>query len=148
MVAVHTRRPVAPADVDALHALADRAERTDGHPSLGESVWQHLADPASGESTLIVAEDHDQMIGAMHVATPPSGPAVAAVVVDPAHRESGVATALIDAGTAEATALGCDHLVLWAFGADGRADAFAGAAGFELERELWQMRVALPLDDR
>jgi mycothiol synthase len=147
MVAVRTRRSVAPDDVTALHALAERAERVDGHASLGESVWQHVADPASGESTLLVAEDGKQMIGAMHVATPPSGPAVAAIVVDPEHRESGVATALVEAGAREASALGRDHLVLWAFGADERADAFASAAGFEPERELWQMRVPLPLDD-
>jgi mycothiol synthase len=147
MVAVQTRRPVAPDDVAALRRLAARAELADGHPSLGDSVWQDLASPASDKTTLLTAHDGDQLIGALHVAAPPSGPAVAAIVVDPEHRESGVATALMNAGAREASALGHDHLVLWAFGADARADAFALAAGFAPERELWQMRVPLPLND-
>jgi mycothiol synthase len=148
MVEVRTRRPVAPDDVRALRALADRAEHADGHPSLSDSVWQELSDPAAEESTLLLAQEEGRVVGALHLASPRSKSATAAVVVDPERREGGVASALIEAAAAEATTLGCEHLQLWAFGADERADSFATAAGFRRERELWQMRVSLPLGGR
>jgi len=40
------------------------------------------------------------------------------------------------------------ELELWTFGADATSDSFAAAAGFTVARELWQMRVALPLEEQ
>ena len=68
-----------------------------------------------------------------------------ALVVAPEHRGHGAARALVDAAVQRAKERQGTHLVLWAFGADDRADRLAAATGFTLERELWQMRVPLPL---
>jgi len=141
------RNPVAPADVAIVRALADAAQAADGHPSLGDAVWRDLGAPGDG-TALFVAFDDDHPIGALHTMSRTDGPATAAVVVHPDRREAGVATALIDAVIEALTARRAHHLVLWAFGADDRAGAFASGVGFVPERELWQMRVPLPLAEQ
>jgi mycothiol synthase len=144
VIDVRMRNPVAPADVAIVRALADQAQAADGHPSLGDAVWRDLHAPSDG-TRLFVAFDDDQPIGALHTMSRPDGPVTAAVVVDPDRREAGVATALLDAARKVLADRAPRHVVLWAFGADDRADAFASAAGFAPERELWQMRVPLPI---
>ena len=138
------RHPVAPGDVAIVRALAADAEASDGHPPLGDGVWRDLQAP-DANTTLFVAVDGDEPVGALHTMRGADGSVTAAVVVHPEHREVGVASALLDAATDVLTSQGARHVTLWAFGADDRSDAFAAAAGFTPERELWQMRVALPL---
>ena len=140
------RHPVAPGDVAIVRALAADAEAVDGHPPLGDAVWRDLQAP-SGGTTLFLAVDGDEPIGALHATASVDGAVTAAIVVHPEHRAAGVARALLDAATAALPARGARHVTLWAFGADGRADAFATAAGFAPVRELWQMRVGLPLTE-
>jgi len=147
MVDVRTCTPIAPADVSAVRALADAAEAADGHPSFGDAVWVDLA-TASDATTLLLAQDRGAPVGALHLTSRPGGPATAAVVVHPDHRESGAARALVEGAVESLSAAGGGHLQLWAFGVDERADAFATSTGFTRERELWQMRVPLPLAEK
>jgi mycothiol synthase len=144
MVDVRTCFPIAPADVLVVRALADASEAADGHPALGDAVWLDLAAP-SDTTTLLLAHDRGTPVGALHLTRRPTGPATAAVVVHPEHREAGVAGALVDGAVGSLSTRGGGHLLLWAFGVDERADAFATSNGFTRERELWQMRVPLPL---
>jgi len=110
-------------------------------------VWRDLGAPGP-HTALVTARANGELVGALHLAPHPNGGSTAAVVVHPDHRESGVATRLIDVAVAATADGGGGHLVLWAFGADARADAFAASVGFAPERELWQMRVSLPLTER
>lgn len=144
---MRVHRPVAPEAVAATRALAEAAEAADGHPSLGDDVWRDLAAPGP-QTALVVARDDGEPVGALHLTRHPDRGSTAAVVVHPDHRESGVATRLVDAAIATPVEDGGGKLVLWAFGADARADAFAASVGFAPERELWQMRVPLPLTER
>jgi mycothiol synthase len=144
MVDVRMCAPIAPADVSVVRALADASEAADGHPALGDAVWRDLAAP-SNATTLLLAHDREAPVGALHLTRRPGGPVTAAVVVHPDHRESGIARALVDGAVESMAASGGRHLLLWAFGVDERADAFATSNGFTRERELWQMRVPLPL---
>lgn len=110
-------------------------------------MWRDLAAPGP-QTALVVARDDGEPVGALHLTRHPDRGSTAAVVVHPDHRESGVATRLVDAAIATPVEDGGGKLVLWAFGADARADAFAASVGFAPERELWQMRVPLPLTER
>jgi mycothiol synthase len=146
VISVQMRHPVAPGDVASVRVLVDAAALADGHPPFGDAVLRDLRSP-SKHTVVFLAFDGEQPIGALHAIQADDRSVTAAVVVHPQHRQAGVAAALVDAWLAVLARYGARHVSLWAFGADARADAFAASAGFELERELWQMRVALPLGE-
>ncbi len=144
---MRTRHPVADVDVEVVRALAEAAATADGHPSLGDSVWRDLHEPGD-DTGLFLAFDGDEPIGALHAMPRPAGLATVGVVVHPDHRVAGAGAALLEAAVEFLADLGARHVVLWAFGADERSDAFAAAEGFAPERELWEMRVPLPVDEQ
>jgi mycothiol synthase len=148
MLDVRVRRPIAPADVVTIQRLDGLAQATDGHPSLGGSVWRDLAHP-SPASAIVVASLDGEPVAALHVAPSENdGRSVTmATVVDPHHRAADLERALLDAALAEPE-LGRHRMLLWVFGADDRADRFALPFGFTPERELRQMEVALPVEAR
>ena len=147
MLDVQVRRPVAPADLTLLRGLAAAATRADDHPPFGDAVWRDLGHPGP-DSTLILGLVEGGAVAAVHVA-PADDPAavVASILVDPGHRSPATATALLDALVTDARARAIAHITLWCFGTDERSDALVSGAGFTKERELWQMRVGLPLDE-
>ncbi len=150
------RHPVAPADVDTVRSLTAAAEAADGHPPFGDTVWRDLAHPSPSSAGFLALVD-GAPAGYADLAEHRTGADAAtrgtewalAVVVHPSRRGAGVASALVNAAVehagANAAPDGRSRIVLWAFGVDDRADAFAARAGFRPERELWQMRVRLPL---
>lgn len=69
------------------------------------------------------------------------GPSSAHLVVDPAHRRRGIATALVRRMIVEAGAKG---LRVWAHGDEAAAGLLSGRLGFRRVRGMWQMR--RPLD--
>jgi len=146
MLDVQVRRPVAPADLNLLRGLAATATQADGHPPLGDAVWRDLEHPRP-DSTLILGLVGGEAVGAVHVAPADDpGTVVAAILVDPDHRTPDTATALLSALVTDARTRAIERITLWFFGTDKRNDALVSGAGFLLERELWQMRVSLPLD--
>lgn len=143
---MRTCHPIAPADVAIVRALAEAAGAADGHPPFGDAVWRDLRAP-SEHSMLFVALDGDQPVGALHAIAADDRSVTAALVVHPDRRSDDVGTALIAEGLTVLARHGSRHVSLWMFGADDQADAVAAAASLEVERELWQMRVPLPLDE-
>jgi len=150
MVEVRERGSVAPADMAIVDALAAAATAADGHPPFGDAVWRDLADPGDW-SRLLIAYDGETPIAALHLGVDPRGSkrrVPASLVVLPSWRDGAVAGALVDAGIEYVATTGGGELELWTFGADATSDSFAAAAGFTVARELWQMRVALPLEEQ
>jgi len=147
MLDVQVRRPVAPADVVAVRDLASVATRIAGHPPFGDAVWRDLEHPGP-DSTLILGLVDGDVVGAVHAA-PGGDPAtvVAAILLGPDRPNPETATALLDVLVNDARAHAIAHITLWLFGADEQNATLVGGAGFTVERELWQMRVGLPLDD-
>lgn len=132
-------------EAGAARALADRSERRDEHPALGEAVWLDLARPAAGSQGFGAhVSGATEPVGYLRVIARPDGRAELAMTVHPDHRDDDVPGSLLDAGLAHAREVGT-HATLWVFGADVDADALAGGRGLRTERELWQMRTPLPV---
>jgi mycothiol synthase len=151
MLEVRVLQSVAPDEAEAVHDLATAAAAVDGHPPFGDAVWRDLAHPAPASVGLLALAD-GRPAGYLHVAadggTVPRATALS-LVVDPQHRDDDVVRELLARALAHLRTSGTDHVQLWVFGAGdpwgARVEAVARAAGFDVERELRQMRVPLPL---
>ena len=141
--------PGAPGTAPLVHRLADAALAADGRPPFGDGVWRDLEHPDPASVGLLAVDDATP-VGYLHAAT--DGGTVTrattlSLVVHPEHRGTGAGHALLSQAVERLARsdAGPRHLQLWLFGANACADDFAGRAGFVRERELRQMRVALPL---
>jgi mycothiol synthase len=144
---ISVRRPVAPADVAALRDVAALAAAAAGHPVLGDSVWRDLAHP-SPDTTLVVAQDHGVAVGVLHAGRNEAGASShlrLSVAVAPGQPVGEVAGALVRRALDDLRD-GSGHLVeLWVSGADDDSDAVAAELGLKPARDLWQLRVRLPV---
>lgn len=153
MTSVTTLRllqPVAPADAVATGRLHDAAEAADGHPSLNEAVWRDLDAGGHPGSAGVLATDGEHAVGYAHVArsdsfSPPHWEV--GLVVHPDRRGTGLEAELLEAAVQHIAAEGGGPVVLWVPGADENDDEAVTAAGFAPQRDLLQMRVALPLSE-
>jgi mycothiol synthase len=145
-VDLEVHRPITADDVALLRRLADDAEAADGHPALAEGVWRDLAHPTDA-SALVVARVDGRPAGALHVAPAENEPAqrTGAVVLAPDHRTMDVLTGLLDRAARSDVCGDADRLVVWMLGADDTTDAVLWQVGATRARELFQMRVALPI---
>ena len=135
--------PALAAEVDTLAAAATDA---DGTAPLSEQVLRHLRHPGTEH---LLARDAGALVGYAQLdrdATTPDGTPdpVAELVVHPAHRRSGIGSALLAALLERSPALR-----VWAHGGHPGAAALADRAGLRADRELWRMRRTLtePLAD-
>ncbi|MGQ0804608.1 MAG: mycothiol synthase [Actinomycetota bacterium] len=148
MTTLRLLQPVAPADAVAIGRLHDAAEAADGHPSLNEAVWRDLDAGGHPGSAGVLATDGEHAVGYAHVArsdsfSPPHWEV--GLVVHPDRRGTGLEAELLEAAVQHIAAEGGGPVVLWVPGADENDDEAVTAAGFAPQRELLQMRVALPL---
>jgi mycothiol synthase len=152
MVEVRALRPGAPGIPDeaalARH-LAELSERRDGHPALGDAVWRDLESPAPGSAGFAAFADGEP-VGYLRAMARPGTPIAfeCAMTVHPDFRDGAAPGALLDQGIAHARAHHAAHVSVWIFGADIHSDALAAGRGLTAERELWQMRVPLPIGER
>lgn len=142
--------PVAPADAVAIGRLHDAAEAADGHPSLNENVWRDLDAGDQPGSAGVLAADGETAAGYAHVArsdsfSPPHWEI--GLVVHPDRRGTGLGADLLDAAARYVASEGGGPTVLWVLGAGEPSQAEVVNAGFPRQRELFQMRVPLPLDE-
>jgi mycothiol synthase len=143
---VSVRRPVAPADVETIRAVAAPAAQSAGHPLLGDSVWRDLDHPSSA-TAVVVARDGPRVVGALHVgpAASPAAPGVRlSPVVAPGSPVGEVGGVLVDAALADVRERGDGPIEVLVLGADDAWDAVAAGLGLRPARELWQLRRPLP----
>jgi mycothiol synthase len=145
MLEVRLLPPGAPDEVEVARDLQTIAERRDEHPAFGDAVWRDLEAPPD-RSQGFVAVDGVDIVGYLRAMVRPDDDRTLdlALVVRPDHRDGEVPLRLLDAAIEYARSV-ADAVSLWLFGADVDSDALAAAAGLAVERELWQMRVPLPL---
>jgi mycothiol synthase len=130
--------------------VAPKVERIDaevraasGHPALGDAVWRDLERPGSDSAGFLAGDwayahiaradnedDHDWVLG---------------LAIGPHEHRNGTRGALVRAAARYSQAHGGGGVSLWVLGADADADAELAQAGMRADRELYEMRVPLPL---
>jgi mycothiol synthase len=138
---IQVLRDFGAADVARVRALTDAVELATGVVPLGDDAWTGMH-AARGRDIGLLDASGDAYA---HLAHHHAGEWSVELVVRPGTPDRR------DELLAEAVALvkadGGGHVTYWAHGGHDDDDARAVAAGFTLERELFQMRVPLPLPD-
>jgi mycothiol synthase len=144
--------------VTDVTTLLDRAARATGHVALSEHKRNTLLAAAGGAGAMS-GEPHfiagvlarsgalpDVVAYASVVGDTGSRQYAVELVVEPTAEDPGaLKNALVDASTDLVIGLGGGTLRLWVFQASDSDDALAEAHGFNMERNLLQMRCPLPL---
>ncbi|HYL53276.1 MAG TPA: mycothiol synthase [Acidimicrobiia bacterium] len=148
-----TSPPVVAAAPEQFGAIRERvarieesAQAVDGHPSLGEAVWRDLDAPQPDSAGFYVDD-----VAYAHVARSDNvSPRhwMLGVSVVPGARDGVVRRRLLDAALAHIAARGGGRAVLWLLGARPEDDAELGAVGLRPDRDLFEMRVPLPLAEQ
>jgi mycothiol synthase len=134
-------RDFTPGDVARVRALTDEIETATGIVPLGDDAWtgMHAANgrdlgllDASGDAYVHLAHHHVRE-WSLELAVRPGS----------ANRRDDLLPRALELVRDH----GGGHVTYWIHGAGDEDDAVARAVGFGLERELLQMRVALPLPD-
>jgi mycothiol synthase len=137
-------------DIDAVSALLDVAEATDGHRPLGEHQWLDLVQGGrEGFAGLVAWEPgHGHPVAYAQVTRGGDSWALE-FVVDPHHRDrlETIGTELVDAALGVVASEGGGHVHLWVPKPTAVHDHIATTAGLRTGRELLQMRCPLPVDD-
>ena len=142
-------RTLPPPERAALVALLERTSGANAHPSLPEP--QQLAVTRQGEAPpgerVVLARLRGDLVGCAVLSPTRDGAAVVHVVVDPTVATTGheLDTALLRRAVEETPAGSPVHL--WIMQATPADDRRAASEGFVAERDLLQMRVALPLPE-
>ena len=128
-----TIRDAVAADADAIATLLDQL----GYPTHAEAVDARLERLRIVGDRVVVADVDGRPVGLAHLQVTPAierdRPAakIGALVVDEAHRGSGVGRALVEAMEEEARARGCELLFLTTAARRTDAHAFYARVGLE-----------------
>jgi mycothiol synthase len=136
-----------PADRDAIAALDHAVRDATGHPALGAAVWRDLESPQA-DSTGFLARDGARVTAYLHVARSDTF-APQHWVLGLAHERGTEAaaaiTGLLAAAAEHIAAHGGGTAIVWLFDPSPADDELLAASGFVWQRDLYQMRVQLPL---
>lgn len=132
-----------PDEVDAVLALADRAQAADGHPPLSDQTRVVLA--RGRQRWWGVVREADGSVTGAAVLAPEGGEdsgSVLELVVDPEARRASRGAALADAAAVAVRERGLESTTsVWAHGMLPGSDALARRHGLEPVRELRRMRL-------
>ena len=132
-----------PDEVDAVLALADRAQAADGHPPLSDQTRVVLA--RGRQRWWGVVREADGSVSGAAVLAPEGGEdsgSVLELVVDPEARRASRGAALADAAAVAVRERGLESTTsVWAHGMLPGSDALARRHGLEPVRELRRMRL-------
>jgi mycothiol synthase len=138
-----------PSDRGAIAALDRSVRDATGHPALGEAVWRDLAGPQP-DSIGFVVRDAGTIVAYLHVARSdtfvPRHWALG-LARDPCERNDEATTRLLAAARQHIAARGGGSSTVWVFDPTPADDVLLAASGFTGTRDLYQMRVPLPLDE-
>jgi mycothiol synthase len=144
-MAVVDLKELGPSERAVLTALLQRAGAESGHPPLPEPQELAITHPARAahEGRIVLAGTGEALAGFAVLSPARDGSTVLHVVIDPAAPSPSLESALVRRAEQEAPPGFPVHL--WVMQAGPADDDRAAAEGFVPERDLLQMRVALPL---
>jgi mycothiol synthase len=132
--------------VEPVAAIDKAVAARTGHPALGAAVWRDLAQPGRDSLGLLVTDRAFAHVGRSDTFAPQHWAIGLAVVPD--QTDDATVALLIDAALAHVAARGGGHVVLWVFAARPADDARLAPSGLVPARELFEMRVPLPVAER
>lgn len=138
-----------PADRDAIAALDHAVCEATGHSALGDAVWRDPANP-SADSIGFLAREGDRAVAYLHVTRSDTFSPQhwsLGLVRDPAERRDKETGLLLAAAEPHMAERGGGQAIVWIFDPSPADDALLAANQFDRQRDLYQMRVALPLDE-
>src|SRR5262249_37816669 len=144
---------IPPSQFAAMHDRVARIERAAtvarGHVSLGDAHWRDLNQPDAASAGFFFDDSAYAHISRADNTDATDGARWAlGLSVAPAAQGTPARTALIEAALFHVRAHGGGLVTLWVLGAqDGDDDVFA-AVGLEPARDLYQMRVPLPIAEK
>jgi ribosomal protein S18 acetylase RimI-like enzyme len=121
-------RDATPSDIDGL---LDLWRRADAVPSVTDTIDDVARVVAKPTASVLVAVDGDTILGSVIAAFDGWRGNFYRLVVDPAHRRSGIARRLVDVGEARLRVAGAKRASALVEGHRPIAQAFWSAAGFE-----------------
>ena len=147
---VTVKRRMGESDVAEVAELLSTAASADGHRPLGEHKWLDLVHGGRTGFAGFVAREHDgaPLLGYAQLSQGARSWGVE-VVVHPRWRDAtlGVADDLLSTALAEVARQGGGHVHLWVPKPTEAWDRVAEACGLKRGRDLFQMRLSLPLED-
>jgi mycothiol synthase len=137
-------------DVAEVEHLIDRVKSADGHQPMDEHRWVDAAHGGRSEfAGLVLSEPgHDHLLAYAQVTQGSKSWAID-LVIDPHHRYDAltIAPRLLGEAADLIRSEGGGHVHYWVYEPTEAHTRIAQAVGLEPGRDLWQMRVPLPLPD-
>ncbi len=137
-------------DVAEVEHLIGRVRAADGHQPMDEHRWVDAAHGGRSEfAGLVLSEPgHDHLLAYAQVTRGGKSWAVD-LVIDPHHRYDAleIAPRLLGEAVDLIRSEGGGHVHYWVYEPTEAHSRIASAVGLEAGRDLWQMRVSLPLDE-
>ena len=134
-----------PAIIETVKTIAAEAHAASGHDVLGEAVWRDLQRPAEDSAVFLVDGQAVAHVARSDNAAPRHWSV--GLAVTPTVTDHDTVVPLLHAVDDHVAAHGGGRLVLWIIDAHSEDDEALTAAGFVADRDLYEMRVALPLDE-
>ncbi len=150
MADLEIKRHLDDRDVAEVEHLIERVRAADGHQPMDEHRWVDAAHGGRSEfAGLVLSEQgHDHLLAYAQV-TQGTGSWAIDLVIDPHHRYDAleIAPRLLGEAADLIRAEGGGHVHYWVYEPTEAHTRIAAAVGLEAGRDLWQMRVPLPLPD-
>jgi len=148
MAELHVKRHLDADDVREVEHLLDRVYQADGHRPIDEHRWVDAAHGGRSEFAGLVLrqEGHDHLVAYSQVTKGEQSWAID-LVVDPHHRYDAliIAPRLLGAAVDLIAHEGGGHVHWWVYEPTEAHTRIADVVGLSPGRDLWQMRVPLPL---
>lgn len=148
MAELEIKRHLDDADVREVEHLIDRVRSADGHQPIDEHRWVDASHGGRSEFAGLVLREagHDHLVAYSQVTRGPQSWAID-LLIDPHHRYDALAIAprLLGEAVDVIAAEGGGHVHYWVFEPNEAHNRIAAEVGLAPGRDLWQMRVGLPI---